>query len=110
MVNAMNKVLRDCILDITMSFLDDIPIKGCPKDAKDESIVPNGCRGEVGFRTTGDPSGRPPVRGIWPKIVPGKGKGHLGNERRVWIGHGGLTVLGSMRLLPHLDSTLCARS
>ena len=26
MVNAMNKVLRDCIPDITMPFLDDIPI------------------------------------------------------------------------------------
>ena len=29
MVNAMNRVLRDCIPDITMPFLDDIPIKGC---------------------------------------------------------------------------------
>ena len=28
MVSAMNKVLRDCIPDITMPFLDDIPIKG----------------------------------------------------------------------------------
>ena len=28
MVNTMNKVLRDCISDITMPFLDDIPIKG----------------------------------------------------------------------------------
>ena len=29
MVNAMNKILKDCILDITTPFLDDIPIKGC---------------------------------------------------------------------------------
>jgi hypothetical protein len=29
MVNAMNKVLRDCIPDITMPFLDGIPINGC---------------------------------------------------------------------------------
>jgi hypothetical protein len=28
MMNAMNKVLRDCILEITMSLFDDIPIKG----------------------------------------------------------------------------------
>jgi hypothetical protein len=43
MVNAMNKVLRDCIPDITMSFLDDIPIKGCPVDEKDKTIGPDGC-------------------------------------------------------------------
>ena len=44
MVNAMNKVLRDCILDITMPFLDNIPIKGCPVEEKDEAIGPDGCR------------------------------------------------------------------
>jgi hypothetical protein len=42
MVNAMNKVLRDCIPDITMPFLDDIPIKGCPVEEKDEMIGPDG--------------------------------------------------------------------
>ena len=44
MVNAMNKVLRDCISDITMSFLDDIPIKECPVEEKDETLGPDGCR------------------------------------------------------------------
>jgi hypothetical protein len=44
MVNAMNKVLRDCIPDITMPFLDDIPIKGCPVEEKDETIGLDGCR------------------------------------------------------------------
>ena len=44
MGNAMNKVLRDCIPDITMPFLDDIPIKGCPVETKDETIGPDGCR------------------------------------------------------------------
>ena len=44
MVNAMNRVLRDCILDITMPFLDDIPIKRCLEDTKDELIVAVGCR------------------------------------------------------------------
>ena len=44
MVNAMNKVLRDCIPNITMPFLDDIPIKGCPVEDKDETIRPDGCR------------------------------------------------------------------
>ena len=44
MVIAMNKVLRDCIPDVTMSFLDDIPIKGCPVEDKDETIGPHGCQ------------------------------------------------------------------
>jgi hypothetical protein len=44
MVNAMNKVLRDCIPDITMPFLDDIPIKGCPVDERDDTVGPDGCR------------------------------------------------------------------
>jgi hypothetical protein len=44
MVNAMNKVLRDCIPDVTMPVLDDIPIKGCPVEKKDETIGPDGCR------------------------------------------------------------------
>jgi hypothetical protein len=45
MVNAMNKVLRDCIPDITMPFLDDIPIKVCPAvEEKDKKIGPDGCQ------------------------------------------------------------------
>jgi hypothetical protein len=44
MVNAMNKVLRDCIPDVTMLFLDDIPIKGCLVEEKDETIGLDGCR------------------------------------------------------------------
>jgi hypothetical protein len=44
MVNAMNKVLRDCIPDITMPFLDDIPIKGCPVDERDDTVGPDDCR------------------------------------------------------------------
>jgi hypothetical protein len=44
MVNAMNKVLKSCIPEITMSFLDDIPIKGCPVEVKDESKNKDGCR------------------------------------------------------------------
>ena len=43
MLNAMNKVLRDCIPDITMPFLDDILIKGCPVEEKDETIGPDRC-------------------------------------------------------------------
>ena len=43
MVNAMNKVLGDCIQDIIMPFLDDILIKGCPVEDKDEIIRPDGC-------------------------------------------------------------------
>jgi hypothetical protein len=37
MVNTMNKVLKDCIPDITMPFLDDIPIKVCSDEEKDEA-------------------------------------------------------------------------
>ena len=44
MENAMNKVLRDCIPDITMPFLDDIPIKGCPVEKRYETIGLDGCR------------------------------------------------------------------
>ena len=44
MVNAMNKVLRDCIPDIIMPFLDDIPVKGCLVEEKDETIGPDRCR------------------------------------------------------------------
>ena len=44
MVNAMNKVLKDCIPDITMPFLDDIPIKGCSVEEKDVSKDKDGCR------------------------------------------------------------------
>ena len=44
MVNAMNKVLKDCIPDITMPFLDNIPIKGCLDEEKDESEDKDGCR------------------------------------------------------------------
>ena len=43
MVNAVNKVLRDCIPDITLSFLDDIPIKGCSVEKRDETIKPDRC-------------------------------------------------------------------
>ena len=38
MMNVMHKVLRDCIPKITMPFLDDIPIKGCSAEEKDEGL------------------------------------------------------------------------
>jgi hypothetical protein len=44
MVNTMNKVLKDCIPDITMPFVDDILIKGCPDEEKDEAKDKDGCR------------------------------------------------------------------
>jgi hypothetical protein len=43
-MNAINKALRDCILDIMMPFLDDIPIKGCAVELKDETMDERGCR------------------------------------------------------------------
>ena len=44
MVSAMNKVLRYCISDITVPFVNDVPIKGCPEDMKDESVGKYRCR------------------------------------------------------------------
>ncbi|KAL3679949.1 hypothetical protein R1sor_022905 [Riccia sorocarpa] len=44
MQNAMNKVLRDFVPEKTMPFLDDIPIKGCTVEEKDESLDERGCR------------------------------------------------------------------
>ena len=44
MVNAMNKVLRDCIPNITMPFLDNISIKGCLVEDKDEMVGRDGCQ------------------------------------------------------------------
>ena len=43
MMNAMNKVLGDCIPEITMSFLDDIPMKGCAVEEKDETMDDREC-------------------------------------------------------------------
>ena len=44
MMNTMNKVLKDHIPHQTMPFLDDIPIKGCLEEEKDEEIGSDGCR------------------------------------------------------------------
>ena len=44
MMNAMNKVLWDYIPEITMSFLDEIPMKGCAVEEKDETTDDMGCR------------------------------------------------------------------
>ena len=44
MMNVMNKVLRDCISEITMPFLDDIPMKGCVVEEKDETMDDRGFR------------------------------------------------------------------
>jgi hypothetical protein len=45
MMNAMNKVLHDCIPKIiTMPFLDDIPIKGYAEEKKNEIMDHSGCQ------------------------------------------------------------------
>ena len=44
MMNGMNKVLRDFIPQITMPFIDDLPIKGCEEGGKDEALDSKGCR------------------------------------------------------------------
>ncbi|KAL3681576.1 hypothetical protein R1sor_024532 [Riccia sorocarpa] len=44
MQNAMHKVLRDFVPDVTIPFVDDIPIKGCAIDDRDDIVVSGGCR------------------------------------------------------------------
>ena len=44
MMNVMHKVLRDCIPQITMPFLDDILMKGCAVEERDEALDVQGCR------------------------------------------------------------------
>lgn len=43
MMNGMNKVLQDFIPQITMPFLDDVPIKGCDEREKDKALDSRGC-------------------------------------------------------------------
>ena len=134
MVNAINKVLRDCIPNITMPFLDDIPIKGCPVEDKDETVKPEGCRKFVAdhigdcekvlqrlervhltFSEEKSAFGQSEimvvghVRAIWPETVSGPGRNHLRDEGGRQVGHGSPEVLGSMRVLPHLDPALRPR-
>ncbi|MCO5587994.1 hypothetical protein L7F22_041947 [Adiantum nelumboides] len=44
MMIGMNKVLRDFIPHITMPFIDDLSIKGCKVEVKDETLNRRGCR------------------------------------------------------------------
>jgi hypothetical protein len=44
MVNAMTKVLKDCIPEITMPFLDNIPINGCSEVKKDKLRNEHRCK------------------------------------------------------------------
>ncbi|KAL3676831.1 hypothetical protein R1sor_026779 [Riccia sorocarpa] len=44
MQNAMHKVLRDFVPEVTIPFVDDIPIMGCVVEEKDDCITAEGCR------------------------------------------------------------------
>jgi len=44
MQNAMNKILAPFILEKTRPFLDDMPIKGCLEEFKDETLREDGIR------------------------------------------------------------------
>ncbi|KAL3694970.1 hypothetical protein R1sor_008621 [Riccia sorocarpa] len=44
MQNVMHKVLREFLPEITIPFLDDIPMKGCATEKKDETLDATGCR------------------------------------------------------------------
>ncbi|KAL2623969.1 hypothetical protein R1flu_008214 [Riccia fluitans] len=44
MQNAMHKVLREFVPEITIPLLDDIPMKGCVTEEKDETLDAIGCR------------------------------------------------------------------
>jgi hypothetical protein len=133
MINAMNKVLRDCIRDITMPFLDDILIKGCPLEEKnDETIKPDGCRKFVAthvndcekvmqrledarltfseeksaFGQLGDHGRRTPMWAIRSENVSGQGRGHLRDKERLQFDHESPEILGSMCVLLYLDFVL----
>ena len=47
MMNAMHKVLRDCIPEITMPFLDEIPMKGCVMEEKTKAWIPKGAKSSL---------------------------------------------------------------
>ena len=49
MMNGMNKVLCDFIPQVTMPFLDDVPIKGCEEEAKEETMDLRGCQKFVAY-------------------------------------------------------------
>jgi hypothetical protein len=44
MQSVMNQILRDFVPEKTIPFVNDIPIKGCQKGAKDLTLDANGCR------------------------------------------------------------------
>ncbi|KAL3698204.1 hypothetical protein R1sor_012280 [Riccia sorocarpa] len=44
MMAGMNKILKEFIPEKTMPFLDDVPIKGCREDEKNETLDQRGCR------------------------------------------------------------------
>ena len=133
MINAMKNVLRDSIPDITMPFFDDIPIEGCPDDAKDESIGANGCRrfvvdhisvcekilqrlegAQLTFSREKSAFGQLEILVVDHLCGPYGRKPSLEkveaiSAMREECGDGCLTVLGSMHLLPHLDSAIRAQ-
>ena len=43
MMNAMNKVLHDCIPEIMMPFSDDILVMGFHMEERDETVDDRGC-------------------------------------------------------------------
>ena len=47
MQSAMNQILKDFVLDKTIPFVDDIPIKGCEEKKRDFTIQDDGCRAFV---------------------------------------------------------------
>ena len=134
MMNAMNKVLRDCIPDITMPFLDDIPIKGCPESEKDGSFDQDGCRGFVSNHIEDCERVLKRLEGAWitffgeksgfgqreilvvrhlcgpdePKPSLEKVNCYSLNARGMWNVDRSLKILRRMCVLPYLDSALCS--
>jgi hypothetical protein len=81
MVNAMNNVLKNCISETTMPFLDDIPMKGCPVELKDESKNEDGCRKFVVDHIA---DCEKVLRGLEDANLTFSGSLHLGNWRFWW--------------------------
>ena len=88
------------------SVLDDIPIKGCLVEEKDESKDEDGCRRFVINHIKDSEKVLQKLEG--PEAISIQGERYSRNERRMCVSDRGVKILGSMCILSHMDSTLCS--
>jgi hypothetical protein len=132
MMNAMNKVLRDFIPEKTTPFLDNVPIKGCMEEEKDETLDSKGCRKFVADHIVDCDKILSKLEGVhltlsgvksmfgmnkilvvghvwtvWTKAIYGESGCYSKNER-VYKYNRRSKVFGGMYVLFYLDFTLCS--